>query len=72
MKNKLMIWQGKILLRKRSLIEIIFDYLKNKFQLEHTRHRSPWNAIIHIMATLIAYSFKSYKPKIKFNFLIPN
>jgi len=72
MKNKLMIWQEKILLRKRSIIETVFDYLKNTFQLEHTRHRSPWNAFVHILSTLIAYSFKSHKPKIKFNFLIPN
>ena len=72
MKNKLLSWKEKILLRKRSLIETVFDYLKNKFQLEHTRHRSPWNAIVHILATLISYSFKSHKPKIKFNHLIPN
>jgi hypothetical protein len=72
MKNKLMTWQEKILLRKRSIIETVFDYLKNKFQLEHTRHRSPWNAFVHILSTLIAYSLKSHKPKIKFDFLIPN
>ena len=62
----------KVLLRKRSLIETVFDYLKNKFQLEHARHRSPCNAIVHILSTLIPYSLKSHKPKIKFNHLIPN
>lgn len=72
MKNKLMSWKEKVLLRKRSLIETVFDYLKNKFQLEHTRHRSPWNAIVHILSTLIAYSLKSHKPKIKFDHLIPS
>ena len=30
----------KILLRKRSLIETVYDQLKNISQLEHTRHRS--------------------------------
>ena len=72
MKNKPIILKEKILLRKRSLIETVFDYLKNKFQLENTRHRSPFNAIVHILSTLIAYSFKSHKPKITFNNLIPN
>ncbi len=72
MKNKLMVWNEKMLLRKRSLIETVFGYLKNTLQLEHTRHRSPWNAIVHIFSTLVCYSLKSHKPKIKFNHLIPN
>jgi hypothetical protein len=33
----------KILLRKRNIIETVFDYLKNKMNLEDTRHRSPIN-----------------------------
>lgn len=79
MPNKLMDLKEKIMLRKRNLIETIFDYLKNKMSLEHTRHRSPINAFVHILSTLIAYCFKKSKPSIKFtaNFeiytnLIPN
>jgi transposase len=72
MKNKLMIWQEKILLRKRSLIETVFDYLKNKLQLEHTRHRSPFNMIVHIISTLIVYQLKPSKPTISQNFALPN
>ena len=53
MKNKLMITREKILPQKRSLIETVFDYLKNKVQLKHTRHRSPLNMLIHIISTLI-------------------
>jgi len=49
MKNKLMEMQDKIMLRKRSLIETVFDYLKNKFNLQHTRHRSPINFLVHIL-----------------------
>lgn len=30
-------------LKKRSIIKTGFDYLKNKFEIEHTRHRSPIN-----------------------------
>lgn len=57
MKNKLMDLQDKVMLRKRSLIETVFDYLKNKFNLEHSRHRSPINFLIHILSTVIAYQF---------------
>jgi hypothetical protein len=64
MKNKLMLTKDKIMLKKRSLIETVFDYLKNKFNLEHTRHRSMVNCFVHILATLLAYQFKKSKPKI--------
>jgi hypothetical protein len=72
MKNKFMTIKEKTLLRKRSLIETVFDLLKNKFQIEHTRHRSTANAFVHILSTLVAYSLKTSKPKIKFNDLIQN
>jgi hypothetical protein len=60
----LMTAHEKLMLRKRSLVETVFDYLKNKFQLEHTRHRSPYNYLIHIMSTIIQYQLKSSKPSI--------
>ena len=69
MKNKLMDLQDKILLKKRSLIETVFDYLKNKMNLVHTRHRSTINAFVHLLSTLVAYSLKKNKPTLKFNFL---
>ena len=72
MKNMLMPLQEKLLLRKRSLIETVFDYLKNKFQLEHTRHRSAWNAFIHIISTLIVYQLKASKPSISFSYALPD
>ena len=72
MKHKMMSLKEKILLRKRSLIETVFDLLKNKFQIEHTKHRSPLNALVHILSTLIPYSLKNRKPSIKFHNLIPN
>ena len=43
---------------KRNIIETVFDYLKNKMNLEHTRHRSPINAFVHILSTFISYCFK--------------
>jgi len=58
----------KILLRKRTLIETVFGYLKNTLNIEHSRHRSPVNAFVNILAALVAYSLKKNKPSIKFNF----
>jgi hypothetical protein len=72
MKNHLMLLFEKILLRKRSIIETVFCILKYHFELEHTRHRSVWNAIVHIFSTLIAYCLKPTKPAISLTYLIPN
>ena len=64
MQNKLMDMREKQLLRKRSIIETVFDYLKNKMSLEHTRHRSITNALVHIISTLVDYQLKPTKPSI--------
>ena len=68
MPNILIDLKEKIMLRKRNLIETVFDYLKNKMSIEHTRHRSPINAFVHIISTLVAYSLKKAKPSIKSDF----
>ena len=52
----------KILLRKRAVIESVFDQLKNISQIEHTRHRSFWNFLVNIIAGLAAYSWREKKP----------
>lgn len=72
MKNKFMSIFEKILLKKRSIIETIFSVLKCNFELEHTRHRSVWNAFVHLISVLITYSMKRHKPSIKYSFVIPN
>jgi hypothetical protein len=72
MENMPMILREKFLLRKRSLIETVFDYLKNKFQIEHTRHRSPINAFIHHLSTLIAYQMRPTKPAFLNSYALPN
>ena len=45
MKNKLFSTQEKLLLKKRGVIESVFDILTTVCDLEHTRHRSPANAL---------------------------
>ena len=54
----------KLLLRKRFIVETIFGFLKTEFNLQHSRHRSSSNALVHILAALVAYSFKNNKPQI--------
>ena len=56
MKNHLLDLEDKILLRKRSLVETVFNVLKNSMHLEHTRHRSPLNFLVHILACVNAYN----------------
>jgi transposase len=64
MKNRLMPLMDKLLLRKRAIIESIVDQLKNISQIEHTRHRSPVNCFINIIAGLIAYCHQLKKPSL--------
>jgi len=64
MKNRLMPLMDKLLLRKRAIIESIVDLLKNISQIEHTRHRSPINCFINIIAGLIAYCHQPKKPSL--------
>jgi len=64
MKNKLMPLVDKLLLRKRALIESVNDQLKNVSQIEHTRHRSPANFLVNLVAGLIAYTYLPKKPSL--------
>src|SRR6202034_2236418 len=53
MKNDLMPMADKIMLRKRFIIETVLDTLKSEMGLEHSRHRSPVNAMVHILSCLV-------------------
>jgi transposase len=53
----------KLLLRKRFIIETLFDKLKSDMGLEHTRHRSPTNAFVHVLSCLAAYMLGKKKVK---------
>lgn len=65
MTNRLMPLVDKILLRKRSLIETVNDQLKNISQIEHTRHRSPTNFLVNLVAGLIQYTHQPKKPSLR-------
>ena len=64
MKNHLMPLPDKLMLRKRFIIETVFDTLKSEMGLEHSRHRSATNAMVHVLSCLVAYAFRPGKPSI--------
>lgn len=62
MKNKLMPFYDKMMLRKRLIIETINDMLKNVAQVVHSRHRSITNFIMNLVSAVAAYCFFDNKP----------
>ena len=54
MKNRLMEFSDRILLRRRAIIESIIDRLKNISQIEHSRYRSFTNCLVNVICGLIA------------------
>lgn len=64
MRERLLAYSDKLLLRKRAIIESINDQLKNIAQIEHTRHRSPYNFLVHLLAGLAAYCHQPKKPSL--------
>lgn len=65
MKNRLMSLVDKILLRKRGLVDSVNASLKEECNIEHSRHRSPLNFLIHLMGALIGYCYLDKKPAIR-------
>lgn len=62
MKEKLVVTDyEKQLLNQRNLIETVFDCLKHKYHVWHTRHRSIVNAMVNLMAALAAYTIEPLK-----------
>ncbi|MCF6765110.1 transposase [Thiotrichales bacterium 19S3-7] len=52
MKKPILTVEQKQLLNQRSIIETLFDHLKNSLMLWHTRHRSVKNAMTHLLSAL--------------------
>jgi Transposase DDE domain len=64
MRNHLMPLADKLMLRKRFVIETVIDILKCGMGLEHSRHRSVINAMVHVLSCLVAYAYRPSKPSI--------
>ena len=72
MKNKLMNLYDRLMLRKRTVIESVNDFLKNICDIEHSRHRSITNFLVNLVSALAAYSLLPKKPSICAVSDIPN
>jgi len=68
MKNVLMDYFDKLLLKKRGIIETVNGILKECLSLEHSRHRSISGLICHVLSTISAYHFRPKKPCV----IVPN
>lgn len=66
MKKSLMNIYDKILLNKRSLIEIVNDKLKNVCHIEYTKHRYIENFALNLTAGLTAYNLLPQKVIFKY------
>ena len=64
MKNSLMLEADKLLARQRALVETVIGQPKGICQIEHSRHRSPVNCFVHLMAGLVAYCHQPRKPSL--------
>jgi hypothetical protein len=64
MHNKLMSLWDRVMLRRRGLIESVNNKLKNSCQIEHHRHRSPWNFLVNLFSGLAAYCQDPRKPSL--------
>ena len=60
MKPQIMSAEESETLSKRSLIESVFNVLKNSCRIEHSRHRSPKNFIVNLLSGLCAYSLRFF------------
>ena len=65
MKPQLMPLYDKLMLKRRSIIKTINDQSKNISQIEHSRHRSVNNFFVNLVAGLIAYCCRPYKPSVQ-------
>jgi hypothetical protein len=69
MKPAVMAAFDRFLLRKRAIVESIYDQLKNISQIEHTRHRSLVGFMVNVLGGLIAYCHQPKKPTLNLDFL---
>lgn len=66
MKDYLIPLLDKIMLKKRFIIETIFGYIKENFNLMPSKHRSPTNFFASLFSALIAFQIMPNKPLISY------
>ncbi len=72
MRNILMDVSGKLLLKKRRIIESVGSILKSTCNIEHSRYRNPITLLDNIYSGLMTYAFRESKSSIKrINCMLP-
>jgi hypothetical protein len=69
MKAKVLDEMDQFFLRKRAIVETIYDQLKNISQIEHSRHRSLVGFMVNLLGGLIAYCHQPKKPSLNLHFV---
>jgi hypothetical protein len=64
LRNRLLDWSDTLLLCERAIIETIADQPKNSCQIGHSRHRSPINFLVNMVAWLIVPCHQPKKPSL--------
>lgn len=64
MKNRLISIEDRLFVMKRGIVESVIELLKSACDIDHSRHRSPVNAIVNIWGAIAAYYFFERKPSI--------
>jgi len=54
--------EQKYYVKHRGLIETVFDLMKHKLDIEHSRNRSTKNYFANVLGALIAYTFLDHTP----------
>lgn len=57
----------KDFLSQRGLVKTIIGQLKAICQIEHIKHRKPYNFVVNLLAGLAAYVLRPRKPQLKLN-----
>ena len=69
MKEKIITPVQQAFLNQRGMVETIIGQLKALCHIQHTRHRSPTNFLVNVLAGLFAYVLKPQKVSVKFHHL---
>ena len=64
MATRVLLLHDTVLLRRRALVETVFDHRKHLMQRAHTRHRSAHNVAVNLVAGMVAYCHQPTKPVI--------
>lgn len=56
--------KNRLFVMKRGIVESVIELLKSACDIDHSRHRSPVNAIVNIWGAIAAYCFFERKPSI--------